>query len=74
MVLDEQPVTHLQPVAVHRQRLACQGIEDHQRNEFFREVERAVVVRAVGDQYRQAISTLPGADQMVGRGLARRVR
>jgi hypothetical protein len=32
-VLHEQPVAHLHPVAVDRQRVAVQGVEDHQRDE-----------------------------------------
>ena len=73
MILDIQPVAHLLAVAVHRQRLALQGVEDHQRDQFFREVIGAVVVRTIAQQYRQAIGTVPGADQMVGGRLARRV-
>ncbi|MNJ46822.1 hypothetical protein D3C77_419610 [compost metagenome] len=70
MVLDEQPVPYLQAIAVNRQRLTSEGVEDHQRNQFFREMERPVIVRAVGDQCRQTISALPGADQVVGCRLA----
>jgi len=74
VVLDEQPVTHLQAVAVYRQRFTGQGVEDHQRDQFFGEVERPVVVRAVGQQYRQPVGAVPGADQVVGRCLAGRIR
>ncbi|MNP19510.1 hypothetical protein D3C76_1120440 [compost metagenome] len=33
-------------------------------------MERPVIVRTIGQQHRQAIGSLPGADQVVGRGLA----
>ncbi|MNV50259.1 hypothetical protein D3C71_1422610 [compost metagenome] len=74
MVFDIQPVTHLRTVAIHRQRFAGNGIEDHQRDKFFREVVRAVVVGTVGDQRRQAIGPQPGADQMVAGRLGGRIR
>ena len=40
----------------------------------FRELARAVVVRADRDHDRQAPGAMPGADEMVARRLARRVR
>ena len=49
MILYIQPVTNLGALAVYGERFALQRIEDHQRNEFFREVVGAVVVGAVGD-------------------------
>src|SRR5690606_23364228 len=56
-----------------RQRLAIQRVEDDQRDQLLGEVIGAVVVRAVGDQHRQAVGALPGTDQMVGRSLAGRI-
>ena len=44
VVIDEQPVADLLTVAVYRQRLTRQGVENSQRDQFFREVIRAVVV------------------------------
>ena len=70
----EQPVAHLFTVAIDRQRLAGQGLGDHQRDEFFREVVRAVVVGTVGGQHRQPVGVVEGADQVVGGGLGGRVR
>lgn len=60
-----EPVTDLVTLAVHRQRFAIQRVEDHQRDQLLGEVVRAVVVGAVGDDGRQAVSTAPGAHQMV---------
>ncbi|MNF83658.1 hypothetical protein D3C84_659830 [compost metagenome] len=65
VILDEQPVADLQAVSVDRQRFAGQRVENHQRNQFFGEVERAIVVRAVGQQYRQPVGALPCADEVV---------
>jgi hypothetical protein len=70
MVLDVEPVTDLLTVAIDRQRLARQGVVDDQRDELFREVVRAVVVGAVGGQYRQAVGVVVGADEMVAGSFA----
>ena len=74
VVADVQPVAHVRAIAVHRQRLARQRVEDHQRDQLLRELARAVVVRAVRRQRRQAVGVVPRADEMVGRGLRGRVR
>ena len=63
-----EPVTDLITFSVHWERLALQGVEDHQRDQLFREVARAVVVAAVGDQRGQAIGAAPGSHQVVGAG------
>lgn len=70
VVFHVEPVPDLLAVAVHRQRLARQSVEDHQWDEFFREVVRAVVVTAVGDDHRQAESAPPSADEVVRARLA----
>jgi hypothetical protein len=68
-----QPVTHLLAVAIHRQGLAGQGVYDHQRDQILGEVERPVVVGAVGGEHRQPVGVVPGAHHMVAGGLAGRV-
>ena len=73
MVLDVEPVAHLLAVAVDRQRLAGEGVDDHQRDQLLGKMKRAVVVGAVGRQHRQAVGVMPGADQVVARRLARRI-
>ena len=62
---DKEPVAHILAVTVDRQFLPLEGVVDDQRNEFFREVVGAVVVGAVGNQGRQVIGVVVGADQMV---------
>ncbi|MNH14501.1 hypothetical protein D3C79_740940 [compost metagenome] len=47
-----EPVTDLVALAVDRQRLAIQGVEDHQRDQLLGEVAWAVVIGAVGDNGR----------------------
>ena len=73
MVLDVEPVAHLQAVAVDRQGLAGQRVDDDQRDQLFGEVVGAVVVGAIGGEHRQAVGVVPGAHQVVAGGLAGRV-
>src|SRR5690606_1761292 len=47
VVLDVEPVAHLLAIAVHRQRLPRERVEDHERDQLLREVVRPVVVAAV---------------------------
>ena len=44
MITHMEPVSNVQPVSVHRQRLAVQCIDDHQRNELFWKLIRPVIV------------------------------
>ena len=60
-----QPVPDLPAVAVDRQRLALQTVEDHQRDQLFRKLMRAVVVGAVGRERGQAVGVMIGADKVV---------
>ncbi len=74
VVFHVQPVAHLLAVAIHRQGLAGQGVDDHERDELFGEVVGPVVVAAVGGEHRQAIGVVPGTHQVVAGGLAGAVR
>ncbi len=44
VVVHVQPVPHLLPVPVDRQRFAAQGIQDHQRDQFFRELVWTIII------------------------------
>src|SRR5690606_26380538 len=70
VVFDIEPVADLQALAVDGQGFAFQGVEDDQRNQFFREMAGAVVVGAIGHQHRQAVGTMPGPHQVVRSRLA----
>ena len=74
MVEHVQPVAHLTPVPIDRQRLAGKSVEDHQRDQFFRDLERTVIVGTVCGEHRQAIGMVPGAHQVVRRRLTGRIR
>ena len=56
MVLHMEPVADIFAFTVDRQGLVVQRVRDQQRYEFLRELIRAVIVRAVGDGNRQAVS------------------
>ena len=73
MVLDEQPVAHVVALAVDGQRLALERVQEHQRDQLLGEMERAIVVGAVGDHDGQAVGVAPGPRQVVGRRLGGRI-
>ena len=73
VIFNKQPVADLLPVAINRQRFARQRIQDGQRDQFFREMIRPIVIRAVSDQRWQAVGPLPGANQMVAAGFRGRI-
>ena len=73
MILDVQPVAHVLPAAVHRQRPSVADIVDEQRNELLRELVGPVVVRAVGHQRRHPVRVVVGPHEVVGRGFRGRV-
>ncbi len=73
MVLDVEPVADVPPVAVDREVLALEGVQHHQGNQLLRKLEGAIVVRAVGDERRQAEGAVVGAHQVVRARLRGRV-
>src|SRR5689334_19115560 len=44
MIAHEEPVTHIEPVAIDREGLAVDRVRDHERNEFLGKLVRAVVI------------------------------
>ncbi len=74
MILDKKPVADvLTPLAVDRQRLARQRVEDRHRHQLLGEVERTVIVGTIADHDRQTIGLVPRPDKMVRGGLGRRI-
>ena len=65
VVFHIEPVTNLLSFSVNRKFLAVKGVQNNQRNEFFRKVIRTVVVGAVCYQSRQSESSAPCPDQMI---------
>ena len=74
VILDIQPVAHIESLSVYRKRLICQRICDHKRNEFFRELVRAVVVGTAADRHRQAVRSVICHNKQIRRCLGSAVR
>jgi len=74
VVLDVEPVADVLAVAVDRQLLVGQRVDDHQRDELLREVVRAVVVRAARDRRRDLVGAMVGHDEQVSTGFRSRIR
>ena len=74
VVADIQPVAHVQPPSVHRQRPVREGIYDHERDELLRKLIRPVVIRAARDRDRQAVGASVRAHEQVSRSLGAAVR
>ena len=74
VVLDIEPVADVLAIAVDRQLLVGQCVDDHQRDELLREVVRAVIVRAARDRRRDLVGAVVGHDEQVSTGLRSRIR
>jgi hypothetical protein len=73
MIVHVDPVTDIGTVAIDRQRLALECVENHEGNQFFRKLVGAVVVRAVRRQRREPVGLVVGANEHVCAGLRGRV-
>ena len=72
-VLDVEPVADLAAVAVDRQRVAVERVEDHQRDQLLGVLARPVVVGAADDHRLGAVGVEVGGDEQVAGRLGRRV-
>ncbi len=67
------PVAHIQTVAINRERFVTERFDNHERNQFFGELVRPVIVRATRHQHFLAISFVRGQRKKIGAGFARRI-
>ena len=74
VVLDVEPVADVLAVAVDRQLLVGQRVDNHQRDELLWEMVRAVVIRAARDRRRNLVGAVVGHDEQVSAGLRSRIR
>lgn len=65
VVFHIKPVADILTFAVDRKRFSVTDVIDEQWDELFRELIRAIVVRAVGNDCRKAVCVVEGADEMV---------
>ena len=70
MVADMEPVAHVEAIAINGDGLAAQHFLNDDGNELFRELIRAVVVRAARDDGWQAVGVVVAAHEHVAGGLA----
>lgn len=63
-----EPVANLLAVAVDGERFTGQGIVNHQRNEFFRKMQRPVVIRAIRGEDGETVGVVVGANKVVAGG------
>ena len=70
VVAHVEPVAHLQPVAVDRQRLKSEGVADHEWDQLLGELPWAIIIGAVGRENWQPVCVVVGPYQVVRGGLA----
>lgn len=61
MILNEYPVTNIPSVPIERELAALGCPSDHQGDEFFRILERPVIIGTIGYDHRQLIRMTPSA-------------
>jgi len=65
VIFHMQPVANVVALAVDRNGFALKRVDDDHRDQFFRKLIGAVIIRAVGDDDRQAVCFAPGARQHI---------
>src|SRR5262245_44800823 len=65
------PVPNILTVTIHRQRFVAECVNDHKRDEFFRKLVRAVVVRTPRYRNGKPMSMVVCESEQVGAGFAR---
>src|SRR5262245_10026315 len=73
MLIGKDPFTYVQAVAINRKRPIVHGVRDEYRNQLFRKLAWAVVVRASSDQGRQTMRLVIRENQEVARSFTRRI-
>ena len=74
VVFDKEPVADVFALAVNRERLLVANVVDEKRDELFGELVRAVVVGAVRDDRRHAVSVVKRTHKVVGACLTGGIR
>ena len=73
MICYVDPIAHVPAIAINRERLVTDRFDDHEWNQFFRELIRAVIVRAPRHQHFLAVSSGGSEDKKIGAGFACRI-
>ena len=65
VILNIEPITHIQSLSINRQWLVLGSIVDHQRDELLRELVGAIVIAATRDSHRKTVSAMVGLYQQI---------
>ena len=65
MILDIEPVADIGALPIDWKRLTLQRIENDQRNQLFRKMVWSIVIRAVRNDNRKTIGSMPRHGQMI---------
>jgi len=74
VILYKNPVADIFSVSVYRNGRSAERLTDNYRNQLLGELIGAIIVGAICDKSRQAVSVCPSAYQVVGGGLTGGVR
>ena len=74
MIFNIEPVTNIQTIPVNRKRPVMERIDNHQRNELFREMIRSIVIRAARNCDRKSVCPVVGHDKEISPSLGTAVR
>src|SRR5271157_1484592 len=74
MIVYVNPVAHIEACTVNRKALSRHRLRDHQRNEFFRELIRSVVIGAARNDRRELMGVNIRQHQQIGSRFGRGVR
>ena len=64
-----EPIAHIKPLAIDRQREFLADIVDEKWDQFFRELVGTVIIGAVAKYNVQSVGIMIGANEMIARGL-----
>ena len=67
MIFDVEPIADLLAVAVNGERFSLQGIEHDQRDELFRKLIGAIIVRTIGGYHRHPVCVEIGPNEEIAR-------
>src|SRR5216684_906040 len=74
VIVDIKPISNVGAVAINGQRLAIKRIQHRQWDKLFRKLIGAIIIRAIRDHHRQAVSAVPRPCDVIRGGFCRRIR
>ena len=74
VIFHENPIANVSAIAIDGKGHPFSCVGDHERNQLFRELKGAIIVRAVGDEGRETIGAKVGMDHVIRGGFAGSIR